>query len=86
MGDDANERKKRKSKEEYRSIVRHYTASKSSLTMYYDKKTMMYSIYAQYHSDNKQGEKRVGYPLLWWWGQDGNIANERFRTFCRELG
>lgn len=84
MGDDT-QRNKRKERTESKNIVRTHSASNATLTMYYDKKTMQYTIYAQYHQKNKQGEIRTGFPLLWWWGANGEIANERFHTFCREV-
>lgn len=84
MGDDT-QRKERKKRTESRSIVRTHTASNATIIMYHDNKTMQYTIYAQYHEKTKQGESRTGFPLLWWWGADVKIANERFDTFCREV-
>jgi len=79
------ESKARKERAPTRVVVCTSEGSKGVLTMYQDNRTEQYTVYAQYRGKNKQGEIRLGVPLLWYWSNDKTKADKKFAEYEKEL-
>jgi len=78
-------KEERKERTPSRVAVRTAECVKGVLTMYQNVRTGEYSVYAQYRGKSKQGEDRLGFPLLWYWSYDKSKIDEKFAEYEREL-